>query len=69
MSANGGPPPEQVLLSDVAEKAQALAASVNAAADGGVPPAVLLPHLFIVFQEVGMIPEGFGLGDIMGGLQ
>ena len=53
-------------LAEVAEDATTLCTTVKAAAEAGVPDALLLPALLAVFREQGMIPEN--MGGLLGGL-
>lgn len=57
---------EQELLAAVEADAQQLCLSVRAAEEAGVSPALVLPSLFSVFREAGMLPANLDLGSIMG---
>ena len=54
------------LLAAVRTDAEKLSASVRAAEDAGVSPALVLPALFSVFKEAGMLPESLDIGSLMG---
>ena len=54
------------LLAQVRSDAQTLCASVRAAEDAGVSPALVLPVLFEVFRDAGMLPEGLDIGGLLG---
>lgn len=54
------------LLATVREDAAKLSGSVRAAEDAGVSPALVLPALFSVFKEAGMLPESLDIGSLMG---
>ena len=47
---------ESELIEQVKEEARKLIAALNAAVDGGVPQAVLLPELMALFRESGLSP-------------
>lgn len=57
---------EQEHLDQVEADGRALAASVQAAEAAGVSPALVLPTLFTVFREAGMMPESLDIGSILG---
>ena len=57
------------LLEAVRTDAEKLSASVRAAEDAGVSPALVLPALFSVFKEAGMLPESLDIGALMGMLR
>ena len=57
---------ETELLEQVRRDAEQLCASVKAAEDGGVSPALVLPELFSVFKAAGMLPEGLDLSMLSG---
>jgi hypothetical protein len=57
---------QATLLADVELHGRNLSAAVKAAEDAGVSPALVLPALFSVFRDAGMIPESLDLGSIMG---
>lgn len=44
------------LVEQVKEKAVDLIGALNAAVDGGVPQAILLPELMALFRESGLSP-------------
>ena len=54
------------MVSDVEEKATALCDSIKQATEAGVPDALVLPALFAVFKEAGMLPEALDLGMLAG---
>lgn len=60
---------EKELLAAVERDGTALAGSVKAALEGGVSEALVLPALFEVFAEAGMMPAGIDLGSILGMLR
>lgn len=62
-------PSEYALVRAVERDAAALAASMHAAVNAGVSQALLLPALFNVFREAGMLPESLDLGSLLGMLR
>jgi hypothetical protein len=54
------------LLAVVKADAEKLCASVRAAEDAGVSPALVLPTLFQVFKDAGMLPDGLDIGGLLG---
>lgn len=63
-----GATPEE-LLAFVERDGAALAASVKRALEEGVSEALVLPTLFQVFADAGMMPAGLDLGMILGMLK
>lgn len=57
---------EAEMLEQVRRDGHALAASTKAALEAGVSEALVLPALFEVFAEAGMMPAGLDLGSILG---
>lgn len=60
---------EEKLLENVERDARNLSASLHAAAAAGVSEALLLPAMFSVFREAGLIPASLDLGSILGMLR
>ena len=48
---------QAAMVSDVEKKATALCDSIKQATEAGVPDALILPALFAVFKEAGMLPD------------
>lgn len=54
------------LLAAVEADARKLSESVKAAEAAGISPALVLPALFSVFRDAGMLPAGLDIGSILG---
>lgn len=61
--------PHEQLVENVKQDAHRLALSLQAATEANVSQALLLPALFMVFREAGMLPENLDFGSIMGMLR
>lgn len=57
---------QAAMVSDVEGKAAALCESIKRATEAGVSDALVLPALFAVFKEAGMLPEALDLGMLAG---
>lgn len=57
---------QAAMVADVEEKATALCDSIKQATEAGVPDALVLPALFAVFKQAGMLPDSLDLGMLAG---
>ena len=54
------------LIAEIETRAHSLCEAINQAAAAGVPDALVLPALFAVFREAGMLPESLDFGMLAG---